>query len=196
VSTRPRTLAVLLVLAAGAIGVISATQTWLAVTLEDGAREPLAVSGAAALPVLAPLSLTALALGAALAIVGPVLRYVFGALTLAIAGVLGAATAVIAFTAPVSAVVSAVTEATGIAGVESVAALATRIDPTPWPFITLAACVVLVAAGIVILVTAHRWTGTGRRFRTEAASSEPASPRRSDAIDSWDELSRGQDPTA
>ncbi|TQK19590.1 tryptophan-associated transmembrane protein [Microbacterium sp. SLBN-154] len=196
-SARPRSLAVLLILAAGAIGVIASTQTWLTVTIEDGARDLLPVSGAAALPVLAPLSLTALALGAALAIAGTVLRYVFGVLTVVIAVTLGVATGVVALKAPVAAVVSAVTEATGIAGVEAVDALVTEISTTPWPLITLAACAVLLGAGVLILATAHRWPGAGRKYRTtaEAAAPDGATTRRTEAIDSWDELSRGQDPT-
>lgn len=196
---RARVVAVLLVLLSGAVGVISATQTWLQVTVEDGAREPLPVSGAAALPVLAPLSLTALALGAALAIVGLALRYVFGALSVVIAAILGIATATIAVTTPVAAVVSAVTEATGIAGVDSVAEIATRIDPTPWPYLTLVAWVILLVAGALILATAHRWSGSGRKYATPAASAaagDAPAARRADAVDSWDELSRGQDPTA
>ncbi|WJL95600.1 Trp biosynthesis-associated membrane protein [Microbacterium sp. ET2] len=195
-TARARSLAVLLILAAGATGVIASTQTWLIVTIEDGARDPLPVSGAAALPVLAPLSLTTLALGAALAIAGTVLRYAFGALTIVIAATLGVATGVVALTAPVAAVVSAVTEATGIAGLEAVDDLVTGISTTPWPLITLAACVVLLAAGVLILATAHRWPGSGRKYRTSAQVAPDGAPsRRTDAIDSWDELSRGQDPT-
>ncbi|WP_322409079.1 Trp biosynthesis-associated membrane protein [Microbacterium invictum] len=195
-SARARSLAVLLILAAGAIGVIASTQTWLTVTIEDGARDLLPVSGAAALPVLAPLSLTGLALGAALSIAGTVLRYVFGVLTVVIAGIVGAATAIIAVTAPAAAVVSAVTEATGIAGLDAVAELVTEISATPWPWITLGASVVLLTAGVLILATAHRWPGAGRKYRTAVgASPEGTASRRTDAIDSWDELSRGQDPT-
>lgn len=195
-TARARSLAVLLILAAGATGVIASTQTWLTVTIEDGARDLLPVSGAAALPVLAPLSLTALALGAALAIAGTVLRYIFGVLTVVIAGTLGVATGVIALTTPVAAVVSAVTEATGIAGLEAVDDLVTAISATPWPLITLAACVVLLGAGVLILATAHRWPGAGRKYRTTAETApDGAASRRTDAIDSWDELSRGQDPT-
>ncbi|MEI3866722.1 Trp biosynthesis-associated membrane protein [Microbacterium sp. CCNWLW134] len=195
-SVRPRSLAVLLILVAGATGVIASTQTWLTVTIEDGARDLLPVSGAAALPVLAPLSLTALALGAALAIAGTVLRYIFGVLTVVIAATLGVVTGVVALTAPVASVVSAVTEATGIAGVEAVGDLVTDIATTPWPLITLAACAVLLGAGVLILATAHRWPGAGRKYRTTAeVVPDGAATRRTEAIDSWDELSRGQDPT-
>ncbi len=61
---RARSTAVLAMLAAGALGVIASTQTWIDVTLDDGAQQTLAVAGADALPVLTPLSLAALALGA------------------------------------------------------------------------------------------------------------------------------------
>ncbi len=46
---RGRSTAVLAMLAAGAIGVIASTQTWIDVTLDDGAQQTLAVPGAEAL---------------------------------------------------------------------------------------------------------------------------------------------------
>src|SRR6478609_1183955 len=99
-TARARLLCVAAIVLAGAIGVISSTQTWLVVTLA-GAEHELTVPGAAAVPVLAPLSLAVLALGGALSIVGLVLRYIFGVLTVAIAGLLGFLSAQIAFTTPV-----------------------------------------------------------------------------------------------
>jgi uncharacterized membrane protein (TIGR02234 family) len=196
---RARLLAVLVTLAAGAVGVISSTQTWLVATLDDGAQHTLAVSGAAAVPVLAPLSLAVLALGAALSIVGLLLRFVFGALTVATAGVLGFLSAQVAFGAPVTAVASTVTTATGITGEEAVAALVSSITATPWPAITTACCVVLLAGGVFTLVTARNWGRSGRRYESEAAApADAGSPdaRPFDAVDSWDDLSRGGDPTS
>jgi hypothetical protein len=193
---RARLLAVVALVACGAVAVISSTQTWLSVILDDGAAHALEVPGAAALPVLAPLGLAVLALGGALSIAGLALRYVFGALTVMIAGVLGVLTAQIVFAHPVSAVASTVTEATGITGEEAVADLVTAITPTPWPAVTLATTVVLLAAGVFTLTTAHRWRGSGRRYRTEEGpATAAAGSRPHDAIDSWDDLSRGQDPT-
>uniref|UniRef100_UPI0003B49BE0 Trp biosynthesis-associated membrane protein n=1 Tax=Microbacterium sp. B19 TaxID=96765 RepID=UPI0003B49BE0 len=84
---RARSLSVVGMLLAGALGVISSTQTWIDVTLADGAQQTLAVPGADAVPVLTPLKPRALALGAALSIVGRVPAYVLGAIALAIAGV-------------------------------------------------------------------------------------------------------------
>lgn len=198
---RARLLSVLTTLAAGTMGVISSTQTWLVVVLDDGARRELAVSGAAALPVLTPLSLAVLALGAALSIVGLVLRYVFAVLTLAIAGILGFLSAQIAVSAPVSAVAATVTSATGITGTDAVAALLARVTVTAWPGITVACSVVLLAAGVLVLVTARSWGRSGRKYESESGAADAprtgaAASRPHDAIDSWDDLSRGADPTA
>jgi hypothetical protein len=192
---RARLSAVLAILLAGALGTIAATQTWLVVTLDDGASEPLRVAGAAALPVLTPLSLAALALGAALSIVGTVVRYVFGVIGLLIAAGIAVPTAQILLAPPVGAYAAAVTESTGIAGGEAIAALASSVVVTAWPAITLAAQVVLAAAAVFTLVTARRWRGGGeRRYRTTSTPGADGS-RPHDAIDDWDDLSRGDDPT-
>lgn len=193
---RARSMSVLAMLLAGAIGVISSTQTWIDVTLDDGAQQTLAVPGAEALPVLTPLSLAALALGAALSIVGPVLRYVFGALGLAIVALVGFGTVQMLVATPVSATAATVTDATGISGTDAVAALVSNLSLTPWPAVTLLAQVVLAAAAVFTLVTARGWTsGTSRKYRT-ATEAGADTGRPHDAIDSWDDLSRGDDPTA
>lgn len=194
---RARLLSVMAMLLTGAIGVISSTQTWLMVTLDDGAAHQLPVAGASAVPVLAPLSLAALALGAALSIVGLVMRYIFGVIAVGIGGTLAVVSWQVATQHPIAAVAAVVTEATGIAGVDSVATLVAQIDATPWPAITVVSGVLLLAAGGFALVTARGWRTSGRRYQTET---EPAAPetgsRPHDAIDSWDDLSRGADPTA
>ncbi|MDQ1122288.1 Trp biosynthesis-associated membrane protein [Microbacterium trichothecenolyticum] len=193
---RARSTAVLAMLLAGAIGVIASTQTWIEVTLDDGAQQTLAVPGADALPVLTPLSLAALALGAALSIVGPVMRYVFGALGLLIAAFMGVGTVQMIVATPVAATAATVTEATGISGTDAVASLVTDMSLTPWPVVTLLAQIVLAAAAAFTLATAHRWTsGASRKYRTAAEAGGDAG-RPHDAIDSWDDLSRGDDPTA
>lgn len=192
---RARLLAVVATIAAGALGVIASTQTWLLVTLSGGAAHTVDVPGAAAIPVIAPLSLATLALGAALSIVGLVLRWVFGVLTLAIAVTLGILTSVVSFATPVSAYAAAVTKTTGITGTDAVAALVSSVTATPWPYATLVAWALLLFAGISTLVTASRWRGLGRRYRTDP-DAPAAAGRPRDAIDSWDDLSRGSDPTA
>lgn len=213
---RLRLIAVLLIVLGGAAGLIASTQTWFTVTLHDTPDSALTVAGAAALPVVAPLSLAALALGAALTIAGRILTYSVGVLTVGIGGMLVALTAPIALpitgSTPLSAVASTVTEATGIAGDTAVAALIERIDGVGWGIPALIGGLAVALAGILILVTAHRWQRTGRRYRTNAAApgtsgAATAAEQRSaggassrpddhvDAFDAWDGLSRGDDPT-
>ncbi|MDE0545566.1 Trp biosynthesis-associated membrane protein [Microbacterium sp. C7(2022)] len=218
---RARTLSVSLIVLCGALGVISSTQTWLHVALVDGGSSDLAVAGATAVPVLAPLSLAVLASGLALSIMGMVLRHVFAAMTVLIAIALVWVTAVVVLAIPISAIAATVTEATGIAGEQSVRALVAGVQTTAWPVITLVTSIVLAASGLFALWTARRWGSSGRRYQTEPATAAsgvhtphppatsstsdaaPGNPKATppagaprDAIDSWDDLSRGEDPTA
>lgn len=196
---RARVLAVLGMLLAGAIGIIGSTQTWLTVQLVEVGSEPLLVPGATAIPVLAPLSLAVLALGGALSIVGTVLRYAFGAIGLLIALALGTLAAQVTFAPTVGSYAATVTEATGLAGTDAVSSLVASVAATPWPALTLAAEVVLAAVALFTLVTARSWSGgAGRRYRTAStpAAAGTNASRPHDAIDSWDDLSRGDDPTA
>jgi uncharacterized membrane protein (TIGR02234 family) len=199
-TTHARLIAVAATVLTGALGIISSTQTWLTVVLVDGAQNALDVPGAAAIPVLAPLSLAVLALGGALSIVGLVLRYIFAALTVVIAIVLGALTVQIVVAPPVAAVAATVTTATGLTGTDAVSEVVAAVGQTPWPAVTLLAWTVLLAAGLFTLVTGRRWRGSGRKYATDAApraaaKTEAAASRPHDAIDSWDDLSRGDDPT-
>lgn len=189
---RGRGLSVIGFLIAGGIGIISSTQTWLTVTRAD-AGETILVPGADALPLLAPLSLAVLALGAALAIVGRVLRYVFAGLAVVGALLLGWWTAQILFNAPVSAVAPTVTETTGLAGTDAISGVIVEITPSVWPVLALIGWVILVLAGAFVMVTASAWKSGGKRFRTDGEHHAEDGPV--DSIDSWDDLSHGTDPT-
>lgn len=189
---RGRSIAVLGFLAAGGAGVLSSTQTWLIAARHDAA-EPILVTGAQALPLLTSLSLAVLALAAVLAIVGPVLRYVLAALGAAIGILLGWSTLDLLVNRPLSAVAATVTELTGLAGDAAIADLVDAVQPTAWPVIALVGWVVLIAGAVFVVLTARGWKSGGRRFRTDADATKASGPV--DAIDSWDELSRGTDPT-
>lgn len=194
---RARSLAVLAIVLGGAAAIIASTQTWLEVTLRAGANEALPVPGASALPLLAPLSLAALALGLALTVVGRVLRYAFGVLATIIGGTLLVGAARIGLEHPVDAIAAVVTKATGLSGGTVIADLVATISGTAWPFVAAVAGLVVAAGGILTLATAHRWRSGGRRYRREVAREQIASGSRPhDAIDSWDDLSHGDDPTA
>lgn len=194
-------LAVVAAIVGGGLAVIGSTQPWLEVVLRDGAQGALPVPGTSALPLVTPLGLAALALGLALSIVGRVLRYVFGVIGVVIGGVLVWQSVHIATTAPPESVVSVVADTTGLSGLAAVDELVAQITPTAWPWIAAVGAVLVLAGGALTLLTAASWRSTARRYRTDPAtqaSSAPGSrPHDShDPIDSWDDLSRGADPTA
>lgn len=189
--TRARSLTVVAILAAGAVALIGSTQTWAVAALPDG---PLPAPGSIAVPVLQPLALTVLALGLVLTLVGRALRYALGVLAIAAAAAIGALTVPMLVDPPVSAVAPVVTERTGLAGLEAIAGVVRDVTATPWPAVTLACAIVVAVAGAVVLVTAHRWTQGGRRY--SAAEQAPRSATGPlDSVHSWDDLSRGDDPT-
>ncbi|MBN9214300.1 MAG: peptidase [Microbacterium sp. SCN 70-200] len=193
---RARTISVVAIILGGTIAIIASTQTWLEVTLRVGATTSLPVPGAAAFPLLAPLSLAALALGLALSIVGRVLRYVFGVIAAAIGVGLLIGSGRIGIEQPLDAVAAAVTEATGLSGASAIADLVASLAVTAWPFAAAAAGVLVLVGGLLTVLTAHRWRAGGRRYRRDAAVTDaPSGSRPYDAIDSWDDLSHGQDPT-
>ncbi|MCP2030864.1 hypothetical protein L1277_000928 [Okibacterium sp. HSC-33S16] len=180
-------------LALAGLTLIAWTQQWLTVTLTEPGGEPLPVDGSIAAPALAALSLAALALAAALAIAGIGFRYILGVLQLLL-GASIALSAILVFSNPVGAAEPAVTDATGIAGASSVAAIVNSTSLSVWPALTLAFGVLIAAAGIGIVVTARVWPRSSKKY--SAVRMEPvAGDEMPDAVDSWDELSRGDDPT-
>lgn len=193
------------ILGAG-LALLSWSQAWYELELADaaaqGSGDAIAVPGSVASPALAALGLAGLALAAALAIAGPGIRVVLGVLEVLLGGCVLLA-AGIALGDPVAAVAPAVTEATGVSGSGPTAELVAAATATGWPAAAIAGGVLLVVAGVAVLVTGTRWPASSRRYRgarlAEADEPRSAGDREraaSDrAIDDWDELSRGDDPT-
>ncbi|GAB3599188.1 Trp biosynthesis-associated membrane protein [Microbacterium tumbae] len=189
---RGRSLTVVGFLLAGGAGVLSATQTWLTVERHDAA-EPILVTGTQALSLLTPLSLAVLALAAVLALSGRVLRYILASLGAAVAVLLGWWTLELLIARPLDAVAPTVTDLTGLAGDDAIAGIVDAVVPTAWPVVALIAWALLLAGSVFALATASAWRTGGRRYRADAAEQRAAGPM--DAVDSWDDLSRGTDPT-
>ncbi|GAA4366848.1 Trp biosynthesis-associated membrane protein [Agromyces bauzanensis] len=190
----------------GGLALLSWSQTWFELELADAAAsssgDAIAVPGSIASPALAALGLAGLALVAALAIAGPAIRMVLAVLEVVLGGCVLLA-AGMSLGDPIAAVSPAVTDATGVSGSDPTTELVVSAVPTAWPVAALVGGVLLVAAGIVVLVTGTRWPAASRRYRSprlaEADGTVSAAVRgraASDrAIDDWDELSRGDDPT-
>ncbi|WP_378146501.1 Trp biosynthesis-associated membrane protein [Cnuibacter sp. UC19_7] len=216
---RIKVLTILVVLVASALGFLAWSQTWSTLQLSgsESVAATITVPGSVAAPALSALSLAGIALAGALAIAGPVVRLVLGVLEL----VLGASvlwSSIAAATDPVAAGASSVTTTTGVAGSSSVRSLITGHDATLWPAAAIVAGALMVIAGLLVLVTVRRWPASGRKYQAvvfEDASGarstdpgdffddgstapEPKATRRerSDAaVDDWDDLTRGDDPT-
>jgi hypothetical protein len=186
-STKPLVILAGALLALGAL--ISWTQVWFGVTLQDGAR--LDIDGQVAAPALSALALTSLVLVGALSIAGPFFRVVFGVLE-SLIGVAIVFSAVLAITDPVGASRPAISVATGLAGDQAVADTVRSLEPSLWPWLALLAGALIVLAGAAIIVLGRRWPGSSRRY--QATRLEPADGPRS-SVDDWDALSGGDDPT-
>lgn len=189
---RIRMLALLFPVLAAAAALVAWSQPWVALTLDDG--RVVIAGGDAAAPALPPFALAALAVVGALALAGPVFRVILGAMQALLgAGII--ASGALVLSDPVDAGALPVTEATGVAGTESVRALVVEVATTPWPSVAMVVGAAAVLVGVGIAVTARRWPARSRRYdavRLAAADGEG----RLDRLDAWDALSDGDDPTA
>jgi len=202
---RLKLLTILVVVVGAGLGLTAATQTWFTVTLGAAAGHdaPVVVSGSDASPALTALSLAALALALAFAIAGRVARIVVGVLGLILAGCIVLASA--GDPARSAGVRNAVSKATGITGDASVHALIHGIASSGWPALAITGGVLVGLGSLAALVTGARWPGGSRRYdatRFEEADGGASAARRKPqarpgdaAVDDWDELTRGEDPT-
>jgi len=201
-------------LAFAGVAFVAWTQSWFAVVLVDGTT--LEVPGEATAPGLAALSLAALALFASLTIAGPRVRAVLAVLAIGI-GVLVASSSIGALADPLSAAASTVTIVTGVGGDNSIRSFISSVVATPWGIVAIAAGSCLVLTGIVILLTGRRWPRVTRKYTADGSvatvdgKATPGIPIASNheseqrdpienvaprsAIDDWDSLSKGDDPT-
>jgi len=210
---RLKLLTIVVVVVGAGLGLAGATQTWYTVSLTRAAGHAAAVvvNGSDASPALTALSLAALALALAFAIAGRVARFIVGIIGL----ILGAAVvfAVAGDPARSLGVRNAVSKATGITGDASVRALIGSVAASAWPTLALIGGILIALGSIAALLTGARWPGGSRRYdaargngalrfeetdgQASAAAKKKPEERPGDAaVDDWDELTRGDDPTA
>jgi hypothetical protein len=210
---------ILAVLVASALGFLAWSQTWSTLRLvgSESIAATITVPGSVAAPALSALSLAGIALAGALAIAGPIVRLVLGVLEIVL-GVSVLWSSLAAAIDPIAAGASSVTTTTGVAGDASVRSLIVGYDGTVWPVAAVVAGALMLIAGAVVIVTVRRWPASGRRYQAvvfedaegnrsgdagdffddDSTAPEPKATRRerSDAaVDDWDDLTRGNDPT-
>ncbi len=194
---RLRSLSLLLGVLLAATALLAWSQPWFVVVLggDSATHAPIAAAGAVAAPAVAALAIAGLAGFGAMAISGPIFRFILALLHVVVGGSI-ALSAVLALVSPVASVEPLVTAATGIAGRAAVTQLIATVSATAWPWVALAAGVLLAVLGVVIMFTGRAWPGSTRRYqsvRFAPAESRAGSDR---AVSDWDVLSDGGDPTA
>lgn len=194
---RLKGIALVAVVAASGLALLAWSRAWFRLELVAGPWPPgpSEVAGSVASPALSALALAGLALAAALALAGPVIRVILGILG-ALLGACIVLAASLSLADPAGAVLPAVTGATGVAGTPA-RELVAAVDATVWPGVAIAGGVLLALAGVFVAATGSRWPASSRKYRS--ARFEPAADdtrnARDRAVDDWDELSRGDDPT-
>jgi uncharacterized membrane protein (TIGR02234 family) len=174
------------------------TQTWITVTLDPdqagqavGGQDTLAVQGSKAATAVTALALVALAGGLAASIAGKIARWVITVIVvLAAAGIIAAAATVLAD--PLAAAQGSIAAATGVSGSSAGAGV------TAFPVLAVVVGI-LLALGALLIVPAGRYWKSRTKYDAAAygavAGSSAAAAGPVDEIDSWDRLSRGDDPT-
>lgn len=170
-----------------ALVLLSWTQEWFAIRLGSG--ETLSIAGDVAAPALTALALSGLALAGALAIAGPVFRVILGLIQVSI-GALVITSAVLALGDPVAASAREITQATGVSGDESIAALVSAAVASPWPAVTVVLGILLALLGLATALTTRYWPVSSRKYQAVRLEETDGSP-----VADWDALSDGRDPT-
>jgi uncharacterized membrane protein (TIGR02234 family) len=197
---------VVLLIAVLALAVFgTTTQTWLTVHLDpqqlgqgSAVQNGLQVQGSKAATTVTALALVALAGGLAASIAGKLARWVItGIIVLAAAGIIAAAATVLAD--PLAAAQGSIAAATGVSGSTA------DVSVTAFPVLAVVAGSLLAAGGLLVVPAGRHWktrtkydaavqdTGGTTGGAEQGRPAAPAGPV--DEIDSWDRLSRGDDPT-
>lgn len=186
---RKSTLVLLMIVAALAV-FGTTTQTWIHVAIAPGevATTDLDIPGNKAAVAVSALALVALAGALATTIAGRVARIIAAIVVfLAAVGVIAVALGI--YADPVTAAMAEVGAATGIEG------QASEATATLFPVLAAAAAAVLAIGSLLVI-----WLGRVWVVRTKYDAAKDPSAEKSDEpvdeIDSWDRLSRGEDPTA
>lgn len=174
----------------------STTQTWLTVALPQTAVQTpsIQVPGSDAATAVTAFALVGLAAGLAASIAGRVARWV-------IAGILVVAGAGITFSSvavpmdPEGSASPAIGEALGVTSQSGAS-----VTVTAMPWVAALAGLLLVLSAVWLVVVGRRWLAA-RRYENRTRESGPrdkaaATDTNADEIDSWDSLSRGEDPTS
>ncbi len=191
---RLKNLTMLVGLVLSGLVLLTWTGQWFVLTIDGRAAShtAIAVTGNTAAPALIALALAGLALIGALAIAGPVIRVVLGVVEVLLGFTVGFS-AIVALANPARASQALITSSTGIGGTASVEKLVTNVAVGPWPWLALVVGALVMALGVVIVVTGRLWPGSSRKYQAVRIEATTAGEN---PVADWDSLSSGSDPTS
>lgn len=168
--------------------------TWAsAVAPTTVGTEVVTVGGADAAPGVASAGLVVLVSGLVLGLAGRVAR-VLAVLGVLAGGALAGVSAAVFLGDPEGSALRAAAEATGVRQLEG------EVTVAPWPTVALVVAVLAVVVAAALPFLAGSWQRVGRRYERDQATGaeggqgENRTPR-GRAMDDWDALSRGDDPS-
>lgn len=165
------------------------TQTWIHVSFGQTTvqQSDLNIPGSKAAVAVSALALVALAGSLAATIAGKISRIITGVIVLlGAAGIVAVVTDLLAD--PSAAAMAEVGKTTGVVGVAS------NATTTWFPVAAVVAAVVLAVAAVLILWFGRNWN-VRTKYDAAPAGSTPDGGGALDGVDSWDSLTRGEDPT-
>jgi uncharacterized membrane protein (TIGR02234 family) len=193
--TSKRVVLVLVLLSASVI-LLAGSREWVTGSVDDAVLGPTALHGRGSdiAPGALAAALVGLASAVAAATAGPVVR-VFAACAALLAAVLGAAVVISVLADPSGALGAVAATGTGRGG-----AVAAHGRVGSWAWVALVATLVMGTGGLGALVGARRWRRLSSRYDAPAAGRmgqpDPAGAPAAAHESAWDQLSRGEDPTA
>lgn len=187
-----RSMTVLVLLLGGTLALIGSTQTWVTTTgFEATHITNVELSGQEASPVITAMSLVTIAASAALSIAQTIGRWIIGCVAILGSLAMGLATISVIFS-PLNAAAQKISETTGTTGMGDIYG---DIEVSFLPWLTVFGAVVVLVGGIIALTYGSRWP-LGKAKKYDMAQPTLVDPDgQLDEIDTWDELSRGEDPT-
>lgn len=187
-----RSMTVLVLLLGGTLALIGSTQTWVTATgFEATHITNVELSGQEASPVITAMSLVIIAAGAALSIAQNIGRWIIGCVAILGSLAIGFTTINVIFS-PFNAVAQKISETTGTSGTTDIAG---DIEVSFLPWLTVVGAVVVLASGIIALTYGSRWPLGKTKKYDMSQQTQVDHDGQLDEIDTWDELSRGEDPT-
>ena len=193
--TGKRVVLVLVIFSASVV-LVSGSREWVSGSVEDavlGSRA-LHARGSDIAPVALAAALVGLASAVAVATAGRVVR-VIAACAALLAAALGAAVVIGVMADPSGALGTLAVAGTGRSGT-----VGTHGRLGGWAFVALAGTLVMGVGGIGALVGGRRWRGLSGRYDAPVAGEAPqpdsAGQPAARHESAWDQLSRGEDPTA